>query len=86
MTVSRRDQDRNNQARVESDLVLFKYAAKHWQSPPKDYLFEGLFDDYRDELNAHREHTLKPDERFKLYRALELLNALDTLECGSHSS
>lgn len=53
--------------------VLFKYAAKHWQYPPKGYLFEGLFEEHRDELNVHRERTLKPDERFKLYRAVERL-------------
>ena len=53
--------------------VMFKYAANHWQYPPKGYLFEGLFEDYKDELNAHRERTLKPQERFKMYSALERL-------------
>jgi integrase len=55
--------------------VMFKYATKHWQYPRLGHLFEGLFEDYRDELNAHRERTLKPAEHFKILNALaELRN------------
>jgi integrase len=77
--IERRLADGVKAATVKRDLnpirVMFRYSAKHWQYPPKGYLFEGLFDDHKDELNAHRERTLKPDERFKLYRAIERLRS-----------